>query len=220
MHRSKLECLLPFWNDLDTFEKEQLLKGCFETTYRKGLMLHRSEQQCSGIMVILNGQLRTYIVSDEGREVTLFRVYQDNVCVFSATCLMDAIVFDVMIDAVEDTNVIIIPSAVLSPLIKKYPKIEAYLYKTATERFSDVIWTMQQILFLSADKRVAIFLWDEITWTNCMTISVTHDEIARYIGSAREVVTKVLKYFVQEGIVTLERGKIQVTDKKLLKKYL
>lgn len=220
MHRSKLECLLPFWNDLDTFEKEQLLKGCFETTYRKGVLMNRSEQQCLGIMVILSGQLRTFIVSEEGREVTLFRVYQDDVCVLSGSCLMDAIVFDVMIDAVEDTNVIIIPSAIIAPLIEKYPKIEVYLYKTAAERFSDVIWTMQQILFLSTDKRVAILLWDEIARTNCMIISATHDEIARYIGSAREVVTKVLKYFVQEGIVTLSRGKITIINKDLLQKYL
>lgn len=220
MNKNKIEQLLPFWNDLDTFEKERLLKGCFETTYKKGLLMHRCEQQCSGIMLIQEGQLRTYVVSDEGREVTLFRVYQDDVCVLSATCLMDSIVFDVMIDAVEDTSVIMVPSVILSPLMEKYPKIEAYLYKTATERFSDVVWTMQQILFLSADKRVAIFLWDEIARTNRMTLSITHDEMARYIGSAREVVTKVLKYFAQEGIVILERGKIQVTDKELLKKYL
>ena len=199
MDTNKMERRLPFWNDLDTFEKEQVQKGCFEITYKKGLLMRHSEQQCSGIMLILSGQLRTYIVSDEGREVTLFRVHKDDVCVLSATCLMDAIVFEVMIDAVEDTNVIMIPSATLLPLMTKYPKIEAYLYRTAAERFSDVIWTMQQILFLSADKRVAIFLWDEITRTNSMTIFVTHDEIARYIGSAREVVTKVLKYFVQGG---------------------
>ena len=220
MDTTKIEQLMPFWSDLEESEKEQVLKGCFETTYKKGLLMHRCEQQCSGIMLILEGQLRTYIVSDEGREVTLFRVHKDDVCVLSATCLMDAIVFDVMIDAVEDTKVIMVPSAVLAPLMEKYPKIEAYLYKTAAERFSDVVWTMQQILFLSADKRVAIFLWDEIARTNDMTISATHEEIARYIGSAREVVSKVLKYFVQEGIVILERGKIRVMDKELLKKHL
>ena len=220
MDSMKIEQLLSFWNDLESSEKEQVLKGCFETTYKKGVLMHRCEQQCSGIMLILGGQLRTYIVSEEGREVTLFRVYTDDVCVLSATGLMDAIVFDVMIDAVEKTDVIMMPSAVLAPLMEKYPKIEAYLYKTAAERFSDVVWTMQQILFLSADKRVAIFLWDEIARTNQLTISATHEEIAKYIGSAREVVTKVLKYFVQERVVILERGKIQVTDKELLKKYL
>jgi CRP/FNR family transcriptional regulator len=113
-----------------------------------------------------------------------------------------------------------IPAFVLSPLMKKNPKIEAYLYKTATERFADVVWTMQQILFLSTDKRVAIFLWDEISRTGQTTLSVTHDEIARYIGSAREVVTKVLKYFAEEGIVILSRGKIKIKDQSLLKKYL
>jgi CRP/FNR family transcriptional regulator len=133
---------------------------------------------------------------------------------------MDAIVFDVLISAVEDTQVILIPSSVLAPLLAKYARVEAYLYRTAAERFSDVVWTMQQILFLSTDRRVAIFLWDEFVRTGEMTLAVTHDEIAKYIGSAREVVTKVLKYFVQEGIVSLSRGKIQIVDKELLNRHL
>lgn len=220
MNTEKLEQLLPFWSELDATEKEIFAQGCFTVSYSKGTVIHRSQQECSGAMLILKGQLRTYIVSEEGREVTLFRVYKDDICVLSATGLMDAIVFDILIDSVEATEVILMPSHVLSPLMLKYPKIEAYLYKTATERFADVVWTMQQILFLSADKRVAIFLWDEISRSGKMTISITHDEIARYIGSAREVVTKVLKYFVQEEIVTLSRGKITVTDKNLLQKYL
>lgn len=220
MDTKLFELLLPFWNDLSASEKEDLIQGCFTTTYSKGTLMHRSEQGCSGIMLILNGQLRTYIVSEEGREVTLFRVYKNDVCVLSATGLMDAITFDIMIDAIEDTELIMIPSNVLSKLIAAHPKIEAYLYKTATERFSDVMWTIQQILFLSIDKRVAIFLWDEMIRQGSMTIAVTHDEIARYIGSAREVVTKVLKYFAQEGVITLERGKINIVDREMLNKYL
>lgn len=220
INNERIEHFLPFYHDLEENDQEMLLNECFQMTYHKGLLMHHCNQHCSGIMLILSGQLRTYIVSKEGREVTLFRVYKEDVCVMSATCLMDAIVFDVMIDAVEDTNVMIIPSSVLTLLIEKYPKIEVYLYKIATERFSDVVWTMQQILFLSADKRVGIFLWDEISRTNNLTITKTHEEIAKCIGSAREVVTKVLRYFVQEGIIVLERGKIQVVDKDLLKKYI
>lgn len=220
MVREKLESLLPFWSGLEAEEQELLVKGCFAVNYEKGTLMHRCEQDCSGMMLVTKGQLRSYIVSEEGREVTLFRVRENDICVLSATCLMDAIVFDVLIDAVEETEVITLPSVLLSTLLEKYPKIEAYLYKTATERFSEVVWTMQQLLFLSIDQRIAIFLWDEMNRTKATTIYLTHDEMARYIGSAREVVTKVLKYFAQEGIVALGRGKIEILDKKMLKTYL
>ena len=78
------------------------------------------------------------------------------------------------------------------------------------------MWTMQQILFMGIDRRVAIFLWDEML-RNGPVIPLTHDEIARCIGSAREVVTKVLRYFSQEGIVSLSRGKVTIIDREKLR---
>ena len=99
-------------------------------------------------------------------------------------------------------------------IIKLDTYVELYLYKAATEKFSDVMWTMQQILFLKIDQRVAQFLWDEMVQKNSVTLSITHDEIAKYIGSAREVVTKVLKYMVKEAIVELKRGAVIILDFK------
>ena len=208
--------VFPFWEDLSPQEQEQMLQSSMETVYPKGTVIHRSEQGCKGIMLLYTGQLRAYIVSEEGREVTLYRVYAGEACVMAASCLMDAIVFDILIEAIDDTRVLMVPAAVLSQMMQNRPEAELFLYKTASERFSDVMWTMQQILFMGADRRVAIFLWDEYVRGGDV-ISLTHDEIARYIGSAREVVTKVLKYFVQEGIVSLGRGRITVTDKEKLR---
>lgn len=133
---------------------------------------------------------------------------------------MDSIVFEVIIEAVEDTEVLLIPSSVLMHIKEKNPWVDAFLYKKATERFSDVMWTMQQILFLGADKRVAIFLWDEMTRTKTATLLFTHEEIAKMIGSAREVVSKVLKYLAKEKIIAYGRGKIEILDKERLQKYL
>ena len=134
----------------------------------------------------------------------------------SSSCLMDAIVFDVLIEAMEDTQVLTLPVNALAPLTQQKPEVELFLYKTASERFSDIMWTIQQILFMGMDWRTAIFLWDEYTRQG-EVIPMTHDEVARYIGSAREVVTKVLKYFAQEGIVALRRGKITILDKNKLR---
>ncbi|MBQ9091512.1 MAG: Crp/Fnr family transcriptional regulator [Anaerotignum sp.] len=212
--------IFPFWEQLNSEEQNIVAANALSQAMQKGDILHRGCGECSGIVHVAKGQLRVYIVSEEGREVTLYRLHKGDLCVLSASCLMDAIVFDVMIEAVEKTELIVLPSPVLNVIMEKNPMVELSLYKTVVERFSDVMWTMQQILFMGADKRVAHFLWDEMAKTGEMTIRMTHDEVARFIGSAREVVTKVLKYFVEEGAVALSRGKIEIIDKAKLRSYL
>lgn len=187
--------IFPFWSKLQESEKNLIENAIRVEKYHKGMLMHRAENSCQGLMTVLSGQLRTYILSDEGREVTLFRVQRDEVCVLSASCLMESITFDVFIEAMEETEVMILPSVILNQIMKQNLYVELYLYKAATEKFSDVMWTMQQILFFKIDQRVAQFLWDEMLQKNSMTLEITHDEIAKYIGSAREVVTKVMKYF-------------------------
>ena len=216
----ELKSLFPFWSKLTDAEKSVIEKAVFTEKFNKGMLMHRTEDSCKGLMTVLSGQLRTYILSEEGREVTLFRVNAEEVCVLSASCLMDTITFDVLIEATEDTEVLVLPTTTLNQIVQQNPYIELFLYKSATEKFSDVMWTMQQILFLKIDQRVAQFLWDEMIQKNNVTLSLTHDEIARYIGSAREVVTKVLKYMVKEGALELKRGTITILDKELLRSYI
>ena len=212
--------IFPFWQQLSDDEKQLVEASVYTEKYNKGMLMHRTEDSCKGLMTVLMGVLRTYILSEEGREVTLFRVQSEEVCILSASCLLDSITFDVLIEAAVDTEVLVLPSAVLKQLTEKNPYVELYLYKAATEKFSDVMWTMQQILFLKIDQRVAQFLWDEMIQKNSMTLSLTHDEIAKYIGSAREVVTKVLKYMVKEDVVELKRGAVIILDKEKLRAFL
>lgn len=215
-----LKSIFPFWKELEQEEKN-LLEGSLRTEiYDKGMLIHRTENSCQGLITVLSGSLRTYIISEEGREVTLFRVPAGEVCVLSVSCLMDAITFDVAIEATEDTEIAVIPTSVMHQIMNKNPRVELYLYKTAAEKFSEVMWTMQQILFLKIDQRVAQFLWDEFVRKNSTTLSITHDEIARYIGSAREVITKVLKYLSEENVVELKRGIVRIIDKEKLRGVL
>ena len=212
--------IFPFWEQLNSEEQNMISASVLPQKMKKGDILHRGCGECSGIVHVAKGQLRVYIVSEEGREVTLYRLHQGELCVLSASCLMDAIVFDVMIEAVQETELVVLPSPALSAIMGSNPMVELSLYKRVVENFSEVMWTMQQILFMGADKRVAHFLWDEMAKTGDMIIRLTHEEVARFIGSAREVVTKVLKYFVEEEVVSLSRGKIEIIDKAKLRKYL
>ena len=145
----------------------------------------------------------------------VYKRQEGEACILSASCFMQEITFEILIDAEEDSRVTVIPTAVFKKLSDENIYVENFIYKQTTERFSDVMWTMQQILFMSFDRRLAVFLIDESAKTGKDTLTMTHDQIAKYTGSAREVVSRMLKYFENEGMVELGRGRVRLKDKKL-----
>ena len=131
--------------------------------------------------------------------------------------MLSSIHFDVHVDAEKESEVLVINAPAFSKLCKKNVYIENFSLRLATERFSDVMWAMEQILFMSFDRRLAIFLLDESAKNGTDSLTLTHEQIAKYMGSAREVVSRMLKYFVKERIVEVSRGCIRILDKKKLK---
>lgn len=206
------------WVHLTNDERQGLLANTTLMRYRKGTCIHNGENDCKGMLIVKKGTLRTYMLSENGKEITLFRMNDGNVCIFSASCVLSAITFDVHIDVEEDSDVLFVSSSYFQSLVEHNIYVECFAYKLIADRFSEVMWTMQQILFMSMDKRLAVFLWDEITKTDDDTVHQTHEQVARDVGSAREVVTRMLKYFSSEGIVELSRGGIKVIDRKKLRK--
>ena len=202
-----------FWKDLTPSQAAFLDQNLRTEVFPQGKLIHRSEGGCRGVMAVVSGALRVYCVSEEGREVTLYRVEAGDVCILSASCLMDSLVFDVLIEAVEETEVCLIPSAALHKIEEENPLVELFIYKNATEKFSEVLWTIQQLLFMKIDQRIATFLHDESLRQKSATLLIKHEDIAKEIGSVREVVSKTLKYLEEEGVVRLGRGKIEILDK-------
>ncbi len=209
-----------FWDQLSEPEKELILRYTSSVHYKKGANLHRGDSNCVGVLLVNKGILRVYMLSEEGKEITLYRLYKNDVCILSASCILQHITFDVYIDAETDVDILLINAAIFSQIAKQNTSVECFSYKLATDRFSDVMWAMQQILFMSFDKRLAIFLADEISKSGTDTIKLTHEQVAKYMGGAREVVTRMLNYFAGEGIVELSRGTIKIIDKKKLKKLI
>ncbi len=207
----------PFWPNLTSEQKNYMANHASLLCYRKGTNIHSGENECVGLMLVKSGELRVYMLSEEGREITLYRLREGDVCVLSASCVLSTITFDVHVDAEKDSEVLLVSALAFAELSRQNVYVEKFSYQLATERFSDVMWTMQQVLFMSFDKRLAIFLLDEMNKTDEDTICLTHEQIAKYVGTAREVVTRMLKYFSEEGIVSLSRGGIKVLDKKKLR---
>ena len=211
---------LDFWDKLSESEINLLENNIANVSYNKGFNLHSTDSECLGVLLIKNGGLCVYILSEDGREITLYRLSPGDVCVLSASCIINSITFDVHIDAESDTDAYLINIGTFSKLSNQNVYVENFAYKNTNERFSDVMWAMEQILFMSFDKRLAIFLLDEITKTNSNELHLTQEQIAKYIGSAREVVSRMLKVFQSEGILEQSRGSIHIIDKEKLRELI
>ena len=206
----------PFWEKISDADREYIYRNSHMITYPKGRNIHNGEE-CSGVIFVRSGSLRLYMMSDEGKEITLYRLHRGDLCMLSASCVLDAITFDVFVDAEEDSQCCVVSGSAFAAVSQRNPDIRIFALETAVSRFSDVMWVMQQVLFMSMDKRLAIFLSDESARTGSDTIALTHGQIARYMGSAREVVSRMLKYFASEGIVEVSRGGVTILDKKRLR---
>ena len=209
--------IFPFWNEIPESDRVFICQNSFALTYPKGTNIHDGNG-CSGVIFVRSGSLRLYMMSESGKDITLYRLHKGDMCMLSASCVLQTITFDVFVDAEENSECYVISGSAFADVSARNPQIKIFALETAVSRFSDVMWVMQQILFMSMDKRLAIFLTDEAARTNSDTITLTHEQIARYIGSAREVVSRMMKYFASEGIIEVSRGGIKILDKKRLRK--
>ena len=206
----------PFWDSITEKERTYICENSFALSYPKGTTLHDGTE-CSGVFFVRSGCLRVYIMSEDGKAVTLYRLHAGDMCMLAASCVLQAVTFDVFIDAEENSECYVVSGSAFADISEKNPDIKIFALELAVSRFSDVMWVMQQILFMSMDKRLAIFLSDESARTGSDTIALTHEQIAKYMGSAREVVSRTLKYFSNEGIVEVSRKGVRILDRKKLR---
>lgn len=216
--RALFKSTFPFWEKMSERDKETFLRSSQTVRFKKGTNIHDGNE-CTGVILIKSGSLRLYLLSEDGKEITLYRLFPGDTCIFSASCVLDTITFDVFIDSEENSECVVVGGCAYEDLSRRMTEVKLYTYETALSRFSDVMWVMQQILFMSMDKRLAIFLLDECAKTGSDTVKLTHEQIAKYMGSAREVVSRMLKYFASEGMIASSRASgIQILDKAALRR--
>lgn len=174
----------------------------------------------SGTFLCTFRTIRAFIVSSEGREITLYRLFERDICLFSASCILNSIQFSVIISAEKDSEITVIPSDVYKEIMKTSAPLANYTNEILASRFSEVMWLIDQIMWKSFDKRLAAFLKEESVIENSLSLRITHETIGNHLGSPREVVTRMLKYFASEGIVKLSRGVINIIDPPALDSFL
>ena len=207
----------PIWEQLSPAQQEMLTCRAISRSVGKGSVIHNGSMDCTGLLLLRSGQLRAYILSDEGREITLYRLFDRDICLFSASCMMRSIQFEVTIEAEKDTELWLIPTEVYQSVMQESAPAANFTNEIMASRFSEVMWLMEQILWRSFDKRLAEFLLEESTLEGGDRLKITHEQIARHLGTAREVVTRMLRYFQSEGLVKLTRRTVEITDGEKLR---
>ena len=202
----------PIWSKLTDDQRQRITQRVMRREVKKGSLLHDGSNECTGLLLVRAGQLRAYILSDEGREITIYRLFDRDMCLFSASCIMRSIQFDITVEAEKDTELWLIPPDVYQSVMNESAAVANYTNEVMATRFSEVMWLMEQIMWKSLDKRLAAFLAEESAIEGSETLKLTHETIAKHLGSHREVITRMLRYFQSEGWVKVSRGTVEILD--------
>ena len=132
---------------------------------------------------------------------------------------MRNITFDIHVEAEKNSEIMIMPASVFKQLSDSNPAVKSFEAEIVSARLSDVMWVIEQVVFMSMDKRLAVFLLEQSAIEETDDLAITHEVIARNLGTAREVVSRMLKYFESEGLVSLSRGKITLVSRSGLMDY-
>ena len=208
----------PIWDKLTPSQQQRIADVTQYHEVKSGTILHDGGPNCLGLMLVRSGQLRAYMLSEEGREITITRFFERDLCLFSASCVMPNMHIDVFIEAEKDSGIWVIPACLYQNLMDESLPLSNYSHALITNHFSEVMWLMEQIMWKSFDKRLAGFLVEESRIEETTALKITHEKIAAHLGTAREVVTRMLRWFQSEGMVRLTRGTVELTDKKALQK--
>lgn len=199
---------IPPLDSLLTDEERSLVSShatAFDVT--AGTILFDSTS-CKGILWIVSGVVRVYMVSDEGREITLYRLQDGDLCPLSVSCLLGSMPLKALVSAETDTRVVTISNDAFARIHERNAAVQRLMLSTMTARLSDVMWVVDQVVFRGIDRRLAEYLLSQPS----ELVYATHEEIAAELGTAREVVSRMLKYFEKAGLVTLSRGRVRVVD--------
>lgn len=210
----ELEAFFPgVWDKLTDAQRRALESAASPRRLEAGEQLSGAGE-CVGLLAVRSGRLRAYMISDTGREITLYRLFERDICLFSASCVMRGLQFDVSIEAEQPLEVLVVSPEVYKRVMEESAPLANYTNELMASRFSEVMWLVEQILWKSFDRRLAAFLLEESALESSDELRITHERIAAHLGTAREVVTRMLRYFQSEGLVSLSRGTVRIADRQ------
>lgn len=206
------EEILPFFKNLSEEEKNELISKSSVTKYEKGEIVHSKNSTCTGLLLTLSGNFRVFISAPSGRQITLFKLYDRDVCMLSASCAFANLTYDVNLEAQTKAEAIIIDSSLLKKLASSNFQVMNYLLNLTQDKLSEVMYVLEQATFFSLDERITNYLLEQSRFLDSSILYITHKSIANELGSSREVISRILKRFEKDGKIHVSRGKIEIIN--------
>lgn len=211
---------LPFFTTLNNREKIEFQQQSEILIGDPGKVIVEAGVVCRKVYFVLEGSLRVFQLSEEGREMTLYRAKEGEACLFSLTCIMKEEALNTITVVEKKAKLVGIPVVYFEELMSENLEFQRYFLRRLLRKISSLMSRTEAVTFFSIEQRLAKYLWDRFSNHASAILFTTHEKIAAEIGSAREVVSRMLKAFQEEGVIKLSRGKITLLSQEKLKKKL
>ena len=215
--KSYLNDNLPFFKDLSQEEKTMIYDATHIEQYKLGELVYSKYKACSGIVLVLKGQLRSFMSSLSGKEITLFRLFENDLCILSSACVYQNLSYDISLQAEEDSSLIVIDGNFFKEVLEKNLSVQKFMLEVTQSKLSEIMWVLEQVVFFSLEHRLSDYLINQHYLKDSIQIYITHEAIANDLGSSREVISRMLKRFEKDNLIEMGRGYIKIIDIKGLK---
>ena len=202
----------PFWESLTEAQRAEIVNNTTRNLCEKKTRLHFGGGECAGVQIIGSGRARVFITSPGGGDITLFRLLDGDVSILSAACMLNGMDIELDMEMEADCKIYTIPKKVYRKLYDESGAVKDYTMEMISEKFSDIMWLFNQFVFSNVASRLAGTLLEHRALEGSDVLPVTHEVLARDAGTAREVVSRLLKQFQADGLVRLTRGKVEIID--------
>ena len=192
--------------------KAKLSELGFQKTFEENEVILRESSYIKAIPIVLQGSLRVMRTEEDGRELLLYYIKAGESCIMSFLGGIHDDTSKINAVAEEKTELLLIPMDKISLLVKDFPEWLDYIFKLYHKRFEELLDVVDAIAFKKLDERILDFVKNKAKLTNSKVINLTHEQIANELGSARVVVSRLLKQLESEGVVELGRNKITLCN--------
>ncbi len=184
--------------------------------FAKGEQLYEEGFPCPFVPFIVSGKVRVFKIGESGREITLYRVQPGEVCVLSSTCSVADKQYPAIAEAEEPAVVYVVPGRAFRKMLSRFPVLHELIFNIMSERLVDMMGVIDDVAFARVDLRLATRLLRETDPPSPNVVKTTHAQLAIELGSAREVISRILKDFERKGFVNLVRGHVEVVSREQL----
>jgi CRP/FNR family transcriptional regulator len=183
-------------------------------TFPVGQMICGQGDACTHLALVLDGAVRVYKLGENGREITLYRIEAQECCIVTASCILSHEPFPAIAEVVQEVRALLIPAFIIQTWMAEYEVWRNYLFRLLSHRLAAVITIVEEVAFQRVDVRLAA--WMLAQTADSPTLTTTHQTISFELGTAREVISRILKEWEREGGIHLGRGTISVVDTAVL----